>query len=217
MPNFYTTLTKLGTAALAAAHANGTTVQFTHLAFGDGNGAFVTPTQNATALVKEIHRVPVSSITQDATNPNWIVFEGVILSTVGGWTVRELGLIGAGGKLLAVGNFPDTYKPVLEDENAARDLTIKMIVEVSAAGAVNMTVDPSVAVATNQSILNAIAQHEAKPDPHPQYALDSDLAAHILAADPHPQYMTDNEVVALLTQQLAAFDDQARTYFMSQT
>ena len=30
------------------------------------------------------------------------------------------------------------------------------------------TVDPSVSIAINQSVANAIAAHEAKPDPHPQ-------------------------------------------------
>jgi len=35
----------------------------------------------------------------------------------------------------------------------------------------------------------SIAAHEAKVNPHPQYATDVDLAAHVSAADPHAQYV----------------------------
>ena len=177
MTNFYTLLTAVGAAALVNAHANNATVSFTHIALGDGNGAPVVPTQAATALAREVHRVPISSVTQDEQNPNWLRVEAVVLATVGGWTIRELGLIGAGGKLLAVGNFPETYKPIVETENASRDLTIRMVIEVTNAAVVSLTVDPSVAVATNQGIANAIAQHEAKPNPHPQYLTEQEASA----------------------------------------
>lgn len=187
MTYFYTTPTNQGLAAHANAQAAGTVVSWTHLAVGDGNGAAVTPNQTATALAREVHRVPISSVTQHPDNANWIVIEAVILAAVGGFTIREQGLIGAGGKLLFVGNFPDTYKPVIATENASRDMTIRMVVEVASAATVNITVDPSVAVATNQSVLNAIAQHVALPNPHSQYLLS---AAHQADADPHPQYVT---------------------------
>lgn len=36
---------------------------------------------------------------------------------------------------------------------------------------------------------DAVDAHEAKVNPHPQYATDADLAAHLTAADPHPQYI----------------------------
>lgn len=175
MANFYTLVTNQGLAAFANALAANTTVQFTHLAVGDGNGAAVTPGQSATALVHEVQRVPISSVTEDADNPNWIVIEALLLATVGGWTIREIGLIGGGGKLLAVGNFPDTYKPLLETENASRDMTIRMVIEVSNSAAVTLTLDPSVAVATNQSISNAVAAHKGDPNAHAQYLKTDDL------------------------------------------
>ena len=126
----------------------------------------------------EVVRVPVSSVTIHPDNSNWIVVEAVVLSTSGGYTVREIGLFGgAGPSLIAHGNFPDTYKPILETENSARDLNIRMIVEVSSAAAVSLTVDPSVAVATNAGIAQAIAAHEAKIDPHPQYLTKAEADA----------------------------------------
>ena len=168
---YYTLLTAIGAAEHVYAEAFQATVPWTHIAVGDGNGAAVLPTEQMTALTREVHRVPISSLTIDADNPSWLIIEAVLPSTVGGWTVREIGLIGGrlpGGKLLAVGNFPATYKPVLA-EGAAKDLVIRMIVEVSSASVVNMTINPGVALATATTVANAIAAHEANQDPHPQY------------------------------------------------
>lgn len=36
---------------------------------------------------------------------------------------------------------------------------------------------------------DAVTAHEAKANPHPQYATDDDLKGHIGAANPHPQYV----------------------------
>lgn len=169
--NYYTLLTATGAAEWVLAQAIESTVPLTHIALGDGNDNPVVPAEAMTALVREVQRLPITSITVDAANPNWLIVEAVVPAEIGGWTVREIGLIGgrgAGNKLLAVGNFPATYKPLLA-EGAAKDLVIRLIVQVSNAGAVTLTVDPAVVLATRQTVINAIAAHEAKPDPHPQY------------------------------------------------
>lgn len=218
MPYFFTIPTNLGLAAEANAHANDTVVPWTHLAVGDGNISAVASPQAMTQLVHEVHRVPISSKTRHVDNPNWIVIEAVLPANKGGFTIREQGLIGDGGKLLFVGNFPETYKPVVETENASRDMTIRMVVEVTHAATVSLVVDPSVAVATNQTVVNAIAQHEAKADPHPQYLTKAEadplyapagaVAVHLAEPDPHPQYLTPARLLAAT--------DQAKNYFMSQ-
>lgn len=41
---------------------------------------------------------------------------------------------------------------------------------------------------------DAVTAHEAKANPHPQYATDDDLTGHINAANPHPQYATDDDL-----------------------
>ncbi|NVM87453.1 hypothetical protein FHT32_001092 [Variovorax sp. SG517] len=41
---------------------------------------------------------------------------------------------------------------------------------------------------------DAVSVHEAKDNPHPQYATDADLAAHLAATNPHPQYATDADL-----------------------
>lgn len=165
-PTYYTLLTAVGAAALTNAYAAGTTVPFTHIAVGDGDGAPVVPAEAMVELVNERHRVPLSALYVDTENPNWLIAEAVIPASVGGWTVREIGLIGAGGQLLVIGNFPDTYKPLLS-EGSARDLLLRVIFETGNADQVSLVIDPSVVVATKVTVDNAIAAHKAEADPHP--------------------------------------------------
>ena len=199
---YYTLLTAVGAAEWTNAQVFGQHVPITHLAVGDGNGNPVVPTESMTALVHEVHCVPISSIAVDVDNPNWLVLEAVLPSTVGGWTVREIGLIGGvspGNKLLAVGNFPATYKPVLA-EGAAKDLAIRMVVQVSNTNVVQITVDPSVVVATRQTVENAIQAHRTEADPHGGRYLGT---AHLTDPDPHPQYINASELSAALLAQRA--------------
>lgn len=153
MAQYLTLLTNTGAAKLATALANGTTVQITQLAVGDGNGAAVTPTATMTGLVREKHRVTLQSLTVDAANPNYIIAEGIIPSTVGGWTIREAALFDSAGQMFAVANFPDTVKPLLA-EGSARDLVVRIVIQVSNTSAVQLLIDPSVVLAS-QSWVNS--------------------------------------------------------------
>lgn len=194
---YYTLLTQTGAAEWVNAEVFGRTVPISHIAVGDGGGSPIVPTEHMTALTHEVHRVPVTSISADTDNANWLIIEAVLPATVGGWTVREIGLIGGndgGGKLLAVGNFPATYKPVLA-EGAAKDMAIRMIIQVSNASVVTLTVDPSVVVATRKNIEQAIQAHRVEPNPHGDRYLSK---SHLTDPDPHPQYVKDDELAAAL-------------------
>lgn len=175
MTTYYSVLTADGAAALTLAYASGTQVGITDIAVGDGNGLDVTPNENQHALIHEVHRVPVLSLAQDVSNPNWLIIEASIAANVGGFTVREVGLY-AGATLLSVGNFPATYKPHIAEGSGA-DLLIRYIFETSRAAQVTLLVDPGVALATSQSVANAVAAHEIKADPHPVYLTAADLDA----------------------------------------
>ena len=149
---YLTLLTTLGQAKLATALANGTGVAITQLAVGDGSGASVVPSASMTALVREKYRASVQSVTVDPSNPNYIIVEAVIPSTVGGWTIREAGLFDSAGQLFAVANFPDTVKPLLA-EGSARDLVIRIVIQVSNASTVQLLIDPSVVLASQSWVL----------------------------------------------------------------
>jgi microcystin-dependent protein len=150
MPAQYRTiLTTLGQAAIANAIANASTVNLLNMAVGDGNGNPTTPAANQTALVREKYRTTINSLNTDPNNPNYVVAEMVVPSNVGGWTVHEFGIFDNAGTMIAVGNFPATYKPVIA-EGSTRDLIIRVVFEVADAEAVELVVDPAVVIATRQ-------------------------------------------------------------------
>lgn len=222
---YYTLLTQIGAAEWANAQVANISLPITHLAVGDGNGNPVVPAESMSALTREVHRVAISSVAADVENPNWLIFEAVLPAAIGGWTIREIGLIGgtgAGNKLLAVGNFPATYKPVLA-EGAAKDLVIRMFVEVSNASIVTLNINPAVVVATVQAINNAVAAHEAKADPHGQYIKTSQrgvangvtpLGADNLVPLAHlpPAIATDAELAASLAAHVDPLTDPHPQY-----
>lgn len=181
MSDFFTLLTTVGAAKLANATALGTTVEISEMAVGDGGGEAVVPNQSQTALVNEIRRKPLNSITIDPDNPNWIVCEQVLPPDEGGWTIREVGLFDADGNLIAVGNFPETYKPLLS-EGSGRTQTIRIVLEVSSADSVELKIDPSVVLATRDYVdrqdENYLEQAKAYAD-----LKDSDLKAYVDAQD----------------------------------
>lgn len=147
MAQFYTLLTAIGQAKLANAIALGNTIELTHLAVGDGGGSLPTPDSNRTALVNEVRRAPINLADIDPDNPNWIVVEQVLPPDVGGWTIREIGVFDAAGDLIAYGNYPETFKPTL-DQGSGRTQTIRMVLQVSHTAAVTLKVDPAVVLAT---------------------------------------------------------------------
>lgn len=163
MAKFYTLLTKIGEALHANAQITQTTVPWTHMAIGDGGGNPVVPKQEQTGLVREVTRVPITSIAPDPNNPNWMVVEAVLPNNVGGWTVRETAIMGTpgGAQCIAVGNYPDTYKPVLS-EGSVREMVLRMVVAVVGAGTVNLVIDPAVAIASRGWVESLTANTERR-------------------------------------------------------
>ncbi|MBY7830886.1 phage tail protein [Vibrio fluvialis] len=170
MSKFFTLLTTVGEAKLANATALGQTVKFEKMAIGDGNGELPVPDQKQTALVNEVRREPLNAVETDPDNPNWIVCEQVIPENVGGWTIREVGIYDVDGDLIAVGNFPETYKPILE-EGSGRTQTVRIVLQVSSTATVEIKIDPSVVLATRKYVDEKDAAHQNEANPHPQYPL----------------------------------------------
>lgn len=149
---YFMLLTVAGQRKLAAHMAGGAPLQITQMVIGDGGGYHVTPTENRTALVQEVHRQGLTNLSQHGTNANWVVAETVLASTVGGWYIRECGLIDIDGDLIAYGNFPDSYKPILS-EGSGKELIIRSILEVSSTAAITLIVDSSITWATQAWVL----------------------------------------------------------------
>lgn len=176
---YYAVLTNVGAAKLANATALGAQVEITQMAVGDGNGVLPTPNPAQTALVHELRRAPLNSLSIDPNNANQIIAEQVIHEDVGGWWIREIGLFDKDGDMIAVANCAETYKPQLQ-EGSGRVQVVRMILIVSSTAAVTLKIDPSVVLATRQYVDDQIIQVKSY--------VDQKMAAHVAAADPHKQY-----------------------------
>ena len=161
---FFTILTAAGRAKLANATATGNPLTLTHMAVGSGNaGAYYSPTEAQAALKTEVWRGAINHLAVDASNPTWIVAELVIPDDVGGFYIREVGLFDSAGALIAVGKFPESYKPTLE-AGSNKQLYVRMILEVANTAAVTLLVDPSVVLATRKYADDKIADELNKRD-----------------------------------------------------
>lgn len=191
--NFYTILTNAGLAAIANAVINQTQVNFAKLGVGDGNGAYYTPTQEATALRNQVWIGNISSVTADTTNPNWVNVETVIPGNVGGFEIRELGIFDDNNVLLAIGKLPLTYKPNFA-EGSSKDLYIKAIFEVTNASAVTLKVDPSVIYASKKYVDDKVAtvvsglENVQQQLNQKMAAIDTKLDTHIKDDEGHTRW-----------------------------
>ncbi|ARM70446.1 tail protein [Escherichia phage vB_EcoM_ECOO78] len=152
---FLTIHTNYGLQKLAQAESTGTQIRLTHMAVGDGNGNAAPPNPNQTQLVRERFRATINRVYQDANNPLRFTAELVIPASVGGFTMREVGVFDADGSLFAVGDLPSTYKPV-DTEGAYSDTVVRLDFMVSNASTITLQVDPNVVVVTQQWISNNV-------------------------------------------------------------
>ncbi|HCR1038146.1 phage tail protein [Enterobacter hormaechei] len=157
---YKTVITKAGAEKLAAATVpNGKKVNFTAMAVGDGGGTLPVPDPNQTKLVKEVWRHALNKISQDKKNKNYVVAELLIPPETGGFWMRELGLYDDTGTLIAVGNMAESYKPALA-EGSGRAQTVRMVIMVSDIESVELTIDTSTVMATQDYVDDKLAEHE---------------------------------------------------------
>ncbi|MFO4118405.1 phage tail protein [Enterobacter hormaechei] len=167
---YKTVITKAGAIKLAAATVpNGKKVNFTAMAVGDGGGTLPVPDPNQTKLVKEVWRHALNKISQDRKNKNYVVAELLIPPETGGFWMRELGLYDDTGTLIAVGNMAESYKPALA-EGSGRAQTVRMVIMVSDIESVELTIDTSTVMATQDYVDDKLAEHE-KSRLHPDATL----------------------------------------------
>ncbi|HCU4075599.1 TPA: tail fiber protein [Escherichia coli] len=157
---FRTVITTAGAAKLAAATApGGRKVNITTMAVGDGGGKLPVPDAGQTGLIHEVWRHALNKISQDKRNSNYIIAELVIPPEVGGFWMRELGLYDDAGTLIAVANMAESYKPALA-EGSGRSQTCRMVIIVSSVASVELTIDTTTVMATQDYVDDKIAEHE---------------------------------------------------------
>lgn len=167
---YKTVITKAGAIKLAAATVpNGKKVNFTAMAIGDGGGTLPVPDASQTKLVNEVWRHTLNKISQDNKNQNYVIAELLIPPETGGFWMREMGLYDDTGTLIAVGNMAESYKPELA-EGSGRAQTVRMVIMVSDIESVELTIDSSTVMATQDYVDDKLAEHE-KSLRHPDATL----------------------------------------------
>jgi len=145
MAEYHNVTTNLGDAEIANAIATNTKLNITHIAFGDGNGSVPTPNKARTSLVREVHRQAVTKYERHATNANWIVIETIIPSGVGGFTIREMGII-ANGKLISHGSHAPFEK--VADPSGVSEYRLRFVQDITDASVVSIILDQSLIYAS---------------------------------------------------------------------
>ncbi|EBU8262039.1 phage tail protein [Salmonella enterica subsp. enterica serovar Stuttgart] len=166
---FYTLLTDRGMVKIASALADKKQLHLQKMAVGDGGGQYYEPTASQTNLRHEVWRGEMNTLTVAPNNPNWLIAELVLPEDVGGWYVREVGVFDDEGELIAIGKFPESYKPLLPG-GCGKQVCIRLIMEVSNTTAVTLTVDPSIVLATRDYVDARLDEHEHSTN-HPDATL----------------------------------------------
>ncbi|WP_162273775.1 phage tail protein [Clostridium botulinum] len=146
-------LTDIGKAKIANATALQKKLELAKIVLGDSKGTYYEPTEQQTQLKNKVWEGEISDKFIDKDNPNWIVVQTIIPSQIGGFTIREAGIIDNEGDLVLVAKYPETYKPKVEN-GSTKDITINLILEVSNVENVTLKVDPTIIFATKKDIEN---------------------------------------------------------------
>ena len=147
---YFAILTNKGTEKMAAYLQSGKKIEIAFVSVGDGNGQIPMPDPARTALVNEVWRGPAQTVL-DQANKNVIKSTSVIPTDVGGWNVREIGLIDWDGELFAIANAPG-YPKISIADGINNDMQVGMRVAVSNRDGIVVTVDGTVIIATMQDI-----------------------------------------------------------------
>ncbi|CAM2891945.1 phage tail protein [Acinetobacter celticus] len=147
MSDYFNVTTNVGDAAIATAIANNSKLNITHIAFGDGNGSVPTPTKTRTTLIKEVHRQTVTKYAMHPAIANYIVIETIIPSNIGGFWIREMGVI-ADNVLISHGSHAPFFK--VADPDGVSEYRLKFTQNVRDGSVVEILLDESLIYASQE-------------------------------------------------------------------
>lgn len=108
---YYSILTNRGKELEAQSSATGKPVIIKDFVVGDGNGQAVKPDPVQTKLVREVYRNAISALQVSPDQANQFIAQLVLPVDVGGFVVREVGLLTDAGELYSVANCAAIEKP----------------------------------------------------------------------------------------------------------
>jgi hypothetical protein len=136
-------MTNLGRAKEAAAFANATTVEITHIAIGDGA---TVPSGGETVLYNQLALKTISGSGTVVGADNVAYFDCFLAAEEGPYTIREAGLYDVDGDLIAIAHYdPPISKPIPASGQTVEG-TVRLEVAFSDVANVTISVDPSMQV-----------------------------------------------------------------------
>ncbi|MNG58052.1 Phage tail fiber repeat protein [compost metagenome] len=148
---FLTLITPAGAERLANAAVTGAPVAIAAMAVGDGGGLLSLPDLTRVGLVREQYRAELNKLVIADADASVIEAEMIMPPQIGGFWLRELALYADDGECIAVGNMPETYKPLLV-EGSGRFQVIRVQLKVSSTADVALIADPSVMIPTVEDV-----------------------------------------------------------------
>ncbi|WFV38745.1 phage tail protein [Citrobacter freundii] len=112
MADYYSIITNRGKELEAEALASGRLIVLTHFVVGDSNGKQVKPDPSQIRLINETYRGDIAELVVSPEQSTQLMAKIVLPTGIGGFTVREVGLMTDAGELYAVANCPSIDKPV---------------------------------------------------------------------------------------------------------
>lgn len=169
---YKTIVTDFGKEKVANAVLNGKKVNIVTASVGDGGGFYYVPTPDMITLKNEVWRGDIANKNINPESKNMIDAKIVLDGTVGGFTVREVGLFDDEGDLIAIGNVPDTEKAIIKT-GAAATLTIIMHVVFTDIDVIEFKINPYIDTLTTGEIEKEI-KNQIEQNP-PFVVMENDL------------------------------------------
>lgn len=145
-------LTTLGQQKIAAAaNAGSPPVPISEFAVGQGVNVDFSKRLDQQVLVSKRYQGAVLNVSATVTAGQYEII-CVVPQNLGGWTIRELGLIDSDGDLIWVGQLPEVQKPAA-NSTAAVDYRIKAVVQIANPD-VTLVIDANVIMASQAWVAN---------------------------------------------------------------
>lgn len=150
MPDYYCVFTSVGVTKLTQAGLLGQKLTIAELAVGDGNPEGIEPGPE-TVIISERYRSAVNTVYLPEGDSSVVIVEMAVPVEVGNWEVSEVGLFDDTGDLIAIANYPKTWKPKLSS-GTGRVLLIRVMLDIGSVENVALKVDPAAVMATRQYV-----------------------------------------------------------------
>lgn len=151
-------LTNRGKALEAASAAGGDPVVLAEFVVGDGNGQPVTPDAGQTALVREVYRGTISRLAVSPEQENQFIAYLSLPEGVGGFVIREVGLLTNKNELYAAGSCAAIEKP---EKGVTATLEFRMAVSESAQITLQTATGEGLFLRQNMNLADVVDKDEA--------------------------------------------------------